>query len=422
MQRHLDDRELSVKHLSPTIAVAYHGHLDTGALAQAVKVLCTRHPVLRAHIRVDDGGHLLSVEGDEYLELTVIDGDQEALWHEATGPWDNARGVAQLLLIRGEKDGFVGLRVSHAVLDGGGIFALLAELFNLYTDIVDRSDTSVDPNASLTYAPLDLLRQRWQGFEAPTSAEPPTNSTSSAGDEHITDTNIPCEGLSRRAILSREDTNRLIAVARKCETTVGALLTGAIVLAVDRIKPQARQHATKVLFGIDLRRHVAPPVTVTETANLYGMNVAQVTLTGNSNPVTIGGEISDQQKTAIKQRELIVPGISSPDSLRKLWHPSEMYHMINNMGTIPRFERPPGLELSELMILPTTNRTFANVYDTRFYTFEGRLNAIFIYPSSRFTDTEVQDVVEHFLDELAGIMDVQPTVEVMPWIRNRFFR
>ncbi|GAA1562096.1 hypothetical protein GCM10009804_18530 [Kribbella hippodromi] len=396
-QRDLDYAEVLMKPLTATVAVSYRGQLDIESLVAAYRQLCCRHSILSARIHAKDAGFELSVGDDPNPKLSVLTGDEETLWDTARGSWDDTEGVVQLIVVHAENRGYIAIRHSHAIMDGGVTFPLLSELWAIYTDLAAGRPMQNVARDELSIGPADLLSTRWtetSPIPVPQPAEVPADSGSGAFDP----------GVSRRLTLSEKDTDRLLGVARAQSVTVGGLLTGATVLATTKLTGPPPSGIVTILAGIDLRRHLEPPVPVTRTANLYGRSIADVNAGPDATATSIAREVNDQQRAALRTRNLEIAGVDNPG-----YQPRTLagYFIVNNYGILPSFPPSGSVRIVDFTVMPAVDMSAAQFYYQRFYTFDGRINSFMTYPS-RFSGEPIELVVANFLRELTAITGTTP--------------
>lgn len=400
VHRHLDHREKSMHGLYYSYTVSYRGLMDQQSLAEAFRRLRGQYAVLRARIDRDNGGLFLEVTDDNYSELTVIDGDEATLQREFSRSLDSSRALAYLILVRSESEGFVCLRVDHAVADGAVYFAMYAELWHLYTEITEGRSTSFRRGCPLPPSNTELFASRWAEIE-------PMVPTVECRPVHV------CEVIARRIILGQEDTRRLIAAAGVNRTTIGALLGGAVAVTFQR-HHIARKSESKfrALYSVDLRAHVDPPVSIMDATNLTGVAVAVVDIHANSNPVEIGRELGAQLREAISRREVHLYSDSTKHAVRAdLLSVDNFDVWINNLGVVPAFALPRGMEIARFFSAPTTASTNGVKVPRHkgfppghgILTYDGEMTISFSYPSDDYTRDQMDCVVLETVEQLRDI-------------------
>lgn len=410
LQRYLDDFEVLATRTWAANSVVYEGHVDEDVMSRAFALLCVRYPVLRGRIRPDERGNLLYVSPGHHPDFIVLDGDESTLQREIERPLDPARAVVQLMLIRGEARGFLAVRANHAVIDGHSWWAMLDDLWRLYTNIVNGADVSVDPGVSLPSPPSALLEERWGGF-APVRRRLDGIQSDTSPDK--TDQPNPrevCERVARRFRLTEEETAQLVAAARTHKTSVHAILCGVFLVAQRALGAPPEPTSMMCQSIIDLRNLVTPPVGATEATNFIGWHRAEVTVPANGNPIVVGRQVKRQLDTAIARRELL--------TLRQMRAPFRFetpleQHLaivaVTNGGVMPRFSQPDGLTITDywMPISKTGPRRRTNpTYIV--YTYAGRLDITCTGSSEVFTTEKVEQLLKGIKEQLVYISMPNP--------------
>lgn len=394
LQRYLDGREVLALGTAPTQAAEYQGRMDERALARAFDLLCTRYPVICGRIRHNNLRYELYVSSEYRPELTVLDGDEHTVQQEAKQPWDPARAVAQLILIRKDARGFVALRMDHAVVNGSSWRAIFYDLWGLYTDIVNGCDVSVARGDSLPRPPSDFFKRFRTDIEySPSSETTPILRSSEPYGIHPV-----------RIRLSSDDTTRLIDAARTYRTSVHGLVSGAVLVAQrDYGAPTTEPTPMICRSPVDLRNLVTPPVGATECTNFHSMHIAKVSVPAGGNPVTIGREIKRQLEDAIARRDLPQTPVSQQaetciENRLKSAH-------VTNGGRLAKLPQPASLTITDwLRFLDTTPINFP-AYAV--VTYEGRLSITSWYPRNFFTIREAEQLSKHIASQLHHIGTAQ---------------
>lgn len=392
LYRHLDKIESQLVGGRTTFAVEYEGYLYERSLQRAFELLLEKYPVLSGRIHPDQNGYLLFAPEDHPSAFAVHDGDEATLQDLHDAPWDSARAVSQLALVRGEEHGFVAMSVDHAIADGTSFKAMLSELWHIYSDIVNGCEASRDKGASLPSSACELLKQRWPG--------PAPDYIGAIGDIDF------CESINGRLRLNDEDTARLVAFARSQNTTVNALITGAILVVLRRHGATAEPTPMVCMTNVDLRNRVNPPVAATETTNFGGRHKAIVTVPSNGDPVAIGIDIQTQVKRAIANHKLPPYDLGEFFFNRQIdttLEPRLATISVSNIGAIPRFTQPDGLVITDFIIVKSRVRPtkFPAVYLT--YTYDRQLSLHYAYPSHSFTSEEVERLAKSIGEQLDKI-------------------
>lgn len=398
LQRYLDNQEAQFIPAAGMLAVEYSGHVDEEALERAFDKVCIHHPVLRARIRSVGGRLLLYVPADYRRGIEVLDGDEYTLRCVANESWDVSHAVAQLVLIRGASRGYVALRLSVSITDGGLIRAALAELWRFYTDLVNGTEVSVEPGVSLPASPIDLLQRR-AGVRLTPSLVDPTSSPDAI------EFSSPIE---RRVVLPDTDTTSLVNRAHQLKTSVHALLCGAVLVAL-RDCGRPTQPTPMVCWSpINLRSRVDPPVSATEVTSFGIRHRTELVVAKNADPVSVGREVKQQIDTAIARRELSQEPIQSPPAPVDTSLEQRLATvLVSNAGVTPRFSQPAGLTITDLLLPQDTMTPLYPICAVM--TYDGQLSLKFVCPSARFTNEEVENIVNDINAQLHYIMTLQPS-------------
>lgn len=392
LQRRLDDVEMQLKGSAPSYCVEYRGRVDDRILADAFARLCARHPVLRARIAADTDGYRLFVPNSGSPDILIAEGGEDQLRSLVTAPWQASTAVAALIHVRNEQlGGFVALRMDHAVTDGGIKMFLFRELWHRYTELVNGEEVPLVPGHSLPEPPRETIRRRWPGA----SPERPAHRGDIARG-------TACRAIERIVQLDAGDTARLVTAARTRQTSVHALVCGAVLIAQYAHGGTTIPTPMLCLSPVDLRNRVNPPVHPMETTRFLGIHAAEVTVSARSDPVAVGQAVKQQLDAAIKSRTLLTDPIQKPlpwvDSAlaRHVAHTS-----VSNYGVIPRFEGPAELGITDF-------RTVSDGYTGSFptyavYSYQGRLNFRIVFPAEYYTDDDVDMIAASVVADLAAV-------------------
>lgn len=216
LQRYLDKCECALGK-APTLVFEYEGVIRETELRNAVDILGVRYPIIRAQVVRDETGYLLHVPPNSNTELIILDGDHEAMEREAGAPWDVSSAIVRIILVRERSHGFLGVRVDNSVFDGASRGPILADLWQVYTDLVAGKSIEPDPG-ELPRGPYEFYRREgWMDDD-------PSESTLL--------TSLPSVLLGTTCIqmsgsLNGGDTAAVFRAAAAHQTTVHPLLCGA---------------------------------------------------------------------------------------------------------------------------------------------------------------------------------------------------
>lgn len=259
------------------------GPLDTDALTDAFAALRAEHPALDAAVAPD---------GEGYAFVAPLGGAPRT-----AGPGeplvDPAAALARLHVTSLGDRHRVALAVSHALADGGHLYALLTRLWSHYTALVRTGATDLTAPApfpgsaqralaGLAVPKVGTGRARLDGARWYGSA--PVSGPREGGA-------VLPETISLR--FSPETTARLRAAAEGIG--LNALLSG-ILLTAERSGFLDEDPAAPIRVGamtlVDLRRRVRPLLEPTEVTNFVGASYAAPELTCASDPAVVGEDLA----------------------------------------------------------------------------------------------------------------------------------
>ncbi|TNC19276.1 phthiocerol/phthiodiolone dimycocerosyl transferase family protein [Amycolatopsis alkalitolerans] len=402
MERYLDFQEAPKLYRNSTMFVEYQGSVDGSVLARAYSALCDRHPVLRARIRFDEWGDLLYVTPDHGPEFVVCQGNAETLRSMALAEdWDPADHVAQLTLIRRATGGFVAMRTTNAIADGVTKFALMREMWDLYTSILHGRTIPPVTTASFPRSPVELLRER--SSLDPRSAD--RYESTHRSKERMTPVREPSASqlsdcTTRRITLSEEDTAKLVVAAHVHNSTMYGLLSGVCVLA--HSQGQATDESpTTVLTPVNLRPRVSPPIAPTETTMMTGLFTATVSVEVNSTAGTIGREIRSQLDSWTSAQRFSFPLRNDVISA------ATRVIQINNIGLKPSYHLPDELHIADhFVIAPYNDEKIDPGLLSRYHimTYDQRLTIQCGYPTAQFSESDINRLIERIVDSVIGLI------------------
>lgn len=382
LQRYLDGFEAVSRNMPLVYVAEYSGHIDEGHLRRAFELLSVQHPSLRGRIRQDDRGYLLHVQEDYRPEVVGYEDDETAYIREAGGSWDCAQALARLALVQLGGRGFVVLRLDHAIADRRGGLALWGKLWRYLTDVANGVEVSADSNASLPASPRELLSCLTGYRPAPASAP-------ASSDSHDAESSGAGSAIRRRVLANKEDTARLIRIARSHETSVHGLIGGAILIAQRSLDAVSNEPEPMVFWSaVDLRGRMDPPIAPTATTNMVAIHKAEVAVAADSDPIALGREVKDKLNEAIARTELGVDAMTAiPPVVSDLEH-HVANAFVSNVGVVPRLDEPNGVKVTDFRLL----RFGAELIPFyRVYTYDGRLNVDLSFPSD-YTMEQVEQV------------------------------
>lgn len=388
LQRFLDDIEsLHIGMPCNAVAAEYEGSINTDVLARAFRLLCDSFPVLRAQIRREHERYLLYVAPRHYPRVTVLDGDEGVLQREVDRSADMAPDVAQLVVVQRDGGGYVSLFRSHAIADNAPREVWFKALWRIYTDLMNGFEGRVFTKELLPRSCRELLSERWREFPLFTPGTT-LNKPSSAK-----------AGYRERVRFSRDETTRLIAAARRLQTSIHALVCGASIVAFRGSVGVAGSTAMACNSAVNLRSHVTPPVRPTETTNFICGYMVELSVAEDSDPIFIGREVKRQLGAAIKARSFPSPEM---DRRAQGFMEEGRLYDINNLGVAPELDHPEELRIVDYINLfsawPVTKKPSHLTI-----TFDGRMSLYCLYPGTYVPDEEMRRIVDGTVDQLREI-------------------
>lgn len=375
MERPLDPVEMAAMNIAPTQVADFRGSLNYDLMSRAVLVLNRRHPVLRARVRSEGHLHKLVVLPDQYSELVILEGGEQALEREAKGRWDVTSGVARFFAVRSPGGGSLALRMDHSVMNGHGWTALYYELWQIYTDMVEgRPVTGTSTAVSLPRAPTDLLRERWVGFDE-SEFESLSHSTALRGLHQ------------RNVVLSREETRRVVDCAKNAGESVHALICGAALMAQRGISGLLQPVRMGCISPVDLRNRVDPPVEATEVTIFHRGHLATVMVTDTDTAISVGHRVKIQLDQAVARNAL--PQIST-DGLASPLEERLSVAMVSNLGRMRAIVTPAEVSITDWRRLADVVPMVFPAHAT--YTYADRLTLISYFPSDLFTAHDSDEI------------------------------
>ncbi len=351
-------------------SVLVEGKLDIAVMRSAFGALLRTHPILACRIGEDAAGtgHLLRPAG-RAVSAWVRAGDTATvrLPDEALDP---SVQLAYLDVVTEDASARVTLYAHHTVADAGHCVALLAGLWDRYTDEV--SGTANDTAPHDYPRPLEwyaarhgIPRSAVSGLEAASRPLPhaPTLPPDPA-------TPAPA-ALARpqRTSLAPEATARIVELSRRHDVTVNGLVTAALLRAYaetasesgasgagDSKAPGDRGTgdavALRCVYPVDMRARLNPPVAAADGTNMAGLAAFAADITPATDLVELAQRISarlrhDLAEGIVQQSVLHFPEFFGPTAIHSL----AGHIAVTNTGRVPRFRTPAGLALTDYEIV-----------------------------------------------------------------------
>lgn len=367
----------------------FDGSIDMQILRHAYSLLCNKYPLLRACIRFEGEQYLLDAGSGRNFIFLARNGDISVLMQEIDEDFDLSLGVARLILIQGESGGYVALHISHIFTDGRACWAILTNLWTIYTRLVEDGQVSVGGEEPLPQPMRELLRKRWSAAQVPSSSSRQDGKTVAAGTV----------GGYQRVRLCREETHGLISAAHALKTSVHALVSGAILLALRMNDERVGSIPMVCQSVIDLRNRVTPPVGPTEATNFFVKHHAELSVDRGADAVDVGREVKRQLDIALASPERLF----EPDSnlrVERFLERGAVCTEVTNPGVVPNLTVPDGLRFTDFMWL---GKIVLSVPMHIVQTFDGRLSVTAQYPSHYRSQSDADSVIGQAADYLRSM-------------------
>lgn len=403
LQRELDCIESTRLELNPVFAVQYEGVVNVSALSRALRVLAIQHPVLRGRICNDTAGPVLLVSENTYPKVVHRKGGWDDLREITTQPLNIEESVADLTVMQGDGDGYIALRVNHAIVDGGAYFFLLKDLWDLYGKQVEGRSTSVRSN-KIPRPPSELYLERWNLRRQVSVDEQASRAPEKGADPEGVDL------VKRRILFSQGDTARIIdSITNMIDTprygklSLGSALCGALSVAVYAAFSPSKEMQITLSSTFNLRNLLAPPLAAMETTNFAGSGTVKILVDDYSDAISAGVRIRSEFDYEVQHKNLAIPGYRRREQSPFVSASEGWSIIVNNLGMIPKLPTVKGVRLLDLILATQEVRKgISNVFGSMIYTFEGQLNISFIHP---VPDVGLVDVVVEKIHSFASLVD-----------------
>lgn len=379
LERYLDNLESSLLGRAPSLVAEYHGRLHEKALAQALDVLCTQYPVLRATIQTDHKGQLLSVEDGCHPRLAVVEGGIGELHREANRPWDPSRSVIRLLLVHGSGMGFVALRVDHSIADAASITSFFSSLWRNYTKIVENRNVVTEFCADLPVAPTVLIPDK-------------KIEISHESKDYVAAGERIGPYVEKHVQLSHEETMEIKEKANESKITIHGLVCGAALVTLRKFD-HVTKGATPMLCQtiVDLRKRSDPAIEETATTNLLGLHSAEILVSASDSMTVVGGVLCNQLYEDLSFGKVPIYGRMNAQKMTVSTSVSRRLStlIVSNGGVFPELDHPSDVEITNFDVIVTERDVGAIPISAVVFTYSGRLTLKMYFPSVSFTDEEM---------------------------------
>lgn len=338
-------------------SVRVRGAVDIAALAEAFALLRRRYPVLAAVLEPEDGGHVIVARSGPLPGVVVSVGDIGAAVSGVCA--EQHRALSGLhVAVDGERAA-VTLFTHHSIADGYHSFALLADLWSLYTDTVggEPVDTIVwDYPESLEKVLADRGIVKADNAIAAGAVEPAARDET-ADEEPV----IPrASGRERiftiaaaRCRLEADTTAALLAYARRHQTTLNGVVSAAIL----RVESELRgvdPERIRYSYPVNLRGRVSP--VVPDPAATDPLGFAEFVPSGDLEDVAgVARAVTEGLRKGLDSKEIHQAGLSFFDAMsaamaRLLQMPEDerpIAVVSTNWGVVPPLRAPTSLEFED---------------------------------------------------------------------------
>ena len=348
-------------------AMKFTGYINVDTLKRAIHSLGERYPVVRAHIRSENGTHTMCVTPKSVPILTVLDMDNSKRWPDQLAQLaeESADAHSSLwefyLVTRDGNSGYVAFRTNHAVADGRHIFnGIWPSLWELYSCLAEgATPPPLDSVPSLPRSEQELLMER-RGMDV----LPVPDYTITEYLKNDRDDGASVEegqNLAESVQLGTSETNKIIATAKKFQTSVHGLMCGALLTEIRGCDQRVGLVPMVCMGAVDLRTRTRPPIEPTEVTNFVYSYIVNLNVPNSPDPITIGREVKEQIESSIVQHRLYPPGYTLIGYQNYLGDRGVHSLLISNPGTL-RAPNVSGLEFdSELHMMIVNSAGSANI-------------------------------------------------------------
>ncbi|GAA0730714.1 hypothetical protein Drose_26990 [Dactylosporangium roseum] len=399
--RVLDTVECQLANQPTALVVRYRGQLRRPALDLAFQRLAEANPLLRARLVSVDGLLSFHIDAEHPSPPVVGAGDHVSLLRQVAQTWSTGNALSRLVVSVEQDGGHVGMFTDHSIADGRAKFALLVELWAIYTALAEGG--RAEPVAQVVPAPPTVVLAGRLGRAVP----PLTQPSGRPGDGKV-------ELRKRYTTFSADETAALTAFARAGGLTVNALLAGAILASQLRCAEQGPEPIEMTCVSrIDLRSRVDPPIGALETTNLSGVHAARVPVGLDTDPADIARTINQQLRASVGKR------FPENDFLDRSF--AEREHSgaaglstvaLSNLGRLPDLPAPAGLSLEGFSIFSHSGAMAHPAYAVS--TYRDQLSIQFLYDPRHFDDETMRVVIDDVTRFLRSPQRHRPAVHPLP--------
>ncbi|NMD58155.1 MULTISPECIES: phthiocerol/phthiodiolone dimycocerosyl transferase family protein [Tsukamurella] len=322
------------------------GPVDIELLNEAFETLLEVHPVLAARIE-PDGEDGFRIVADELLPAGIV----LASGADEEQRFDQAQSLVRLVVdTSGEEIGAT-LYVHHALADGHHQFALIEELFGIYTDLVTTGDCRpgplrpAPPPLETVLAERNVVKQRRSGLErfmpAMYAYDLPPSHRAVTGEHPDRPIRVPMA----QHTFDAATTDALFALSRAERVSVNGIVSAAVLLAEWRLRG-ATAVPVPYIYPVDLRYVLTPAVSATGVTNPVGIATYLAEIDATTEVLTLARDIAETFRAdlaeGVIQQSLLhfrPAYVGNPPGLPDMV-------MVTDNGVVPPVRTPPGVELS----------------------------------------------------------------------------
>lgn len=321
------------------------GPVDVELLDEAFEVLLEVHPALGARIETGEDGGFRIVADDLRPPGIVLASDPAA-----AAPFDQAQSLVRLVVDPRGDETAATLYVHHALADGHHQFALIEELFGIYTDLATTGTVRPGPvrpaPASLetVLAERGIGKQRRSGLErfmpAMNAYDLPPSRRAVTAERPDRPVRVPMV----QHTLDAATTRALVDLSRAEKVSVNGIVSAAVLLAEWRLRG-GTAIPVPYIYPVDLRYVLSPTVSATACTNPVGVATYLAEIDGATDVLALGREVAETFRAdlaeGVIQQSLLhfrPAYVGNPPGLPDVV-------MVTDNGVVPPVRTPPGVDL-----------------------------------------------------------------------------
>ena len=403
-ERQLDRLEALFRHSYPVFWVKYSGEIDEPIMRKAFTLLAEYYPALRGVILNTGDKFSFSVSNNTPPEFTSLTGTEDDLRNSARYRPHHTRGLSRLILVKGEDSGYVGLQVCHTFFDGPSLVTTLADLWQIYSDLINGSMLMPRDSRSIPAPPSTVMESIWNEEDLAGQNGKSSNSSYEFPDRQEIDSDV--FAIEHRAVLSIDETEGLIHASRNIQTSLHQLICGVVLNAL-RGEMRTTQSTTPMscISQVDIRNRVVPRIRPMEIGLVTFVINTHLDVRPDDDSVSIAKYIKDHLDTEIPRRLRSDPvqddkrtrgGAKAPERTCSAF--------VLNAGAVPKFTHPKNLDtidfgiITDHMINPNLQRI--KIPEFHVYSYDGRLSIIGRFPRDIFTESATTGIVKRYTEDL----------------------